>query len=44
MGRTGMQGRGLLGHWGPNHATDPVVTRYVAWWYHRVQRGPPVCL
>ena len=26
-GRTGLQGRGLLGRWGPNHAGDPVVTR-----------------
>ena len=28
-GRTGMRGRGLLGKWGPNHAADPIVTRYV---------------
>jgi ADP-ribose pyrophosphatase len=28
-GRTGMIGRGLLGKWGPNHAADPVVTRFV---------------
>lgn len=27
-GRTGMSGRGLLGKWGPNHAADPIVTRY----------------
>lgn len=27
-GRTGMTGRGLLGRWGPNHAADPVVTRW----------------
>lgn len=27
-GRTGMQGRGLLGKWGPNHAADPIVTRF----------------
>ncbi|CAF0881739.1 unnamed protein product [Adineta steineri] len=27
-GRTGLSGRGLLGHWGPNHAADPVVTRW----------------
>ena len=27
-GRTGMTGRGLLGKWGPNHAADPVVTRW----------------
>lgn len=28
IGRTGMTGRGLLGKWGPNHAADPVVTRW----------------
>lgn len=28
MGRTGMIGRGCLGRWGPNHAADPVVTRW----------------
>jgi len=28
FGRTGMKGRGLLGRWGPNHAADPVVTRW----------------
>ncbi|XP_052091143.1 transient receptor potential cation channel subfamily M member-like 2 isoform X6 [Mytilus californianus] len=28
MGRTGMIGRGLLGRWGPNHAGDPIVTRW----------------
>lgn len=27
-GRTGMRGRGLLGKWGPNHAADPLVTRW----------------
>ncbi|CAL9693760.1 unnamed protein product [Knipowitschia caucasica] len=27
-GRTGMAGRGLLGRWGPNHAADPIVTRW----------------
>ena len=27
-GRTGIAGRGLLGKWGPNHAADPVITRY----------------
>jgi hypothetical protein len=26
-GRTGLQGRGVLGRFGPNHAVDPVVTR-----------------
>ncbi|XP_068141841.1 ADP-ribose pyrophosphatase, mitochondrial [Drosophila tropicalis] len=28
MGRTGIRGRGLLGRWGPNHAADPIVTRW----------------
>ncbi|XP_058801554.1 ADP-ribose pyrophosphatase, mitochondrial isoform X2 [Phymastichus coffea] len=28
FGRTGMIGRGLLGRWGPNHAADPIVTRW----------------
>lgn len=27
-GRTGIIGRGLLGRWGPNHAADPIVTRW----------------
>ena len=27
-GRTGLAGRGMLGRWGPNHAADPVVTRW----------------
>lgn len=27
-GRTGMCQRGMLGKWGPNHAADPIVTRY----------------
>ncbi|XP_039250889.2 transient receptor potential cation channel subfamily M member-like 2 isoform X1 [Styela clava] len=27
-GRTGICGRGLLGRYGPNHAADPVVTRW----------------
>ncbi|XP_055986414.1 ADP-ribose pyrophosphatase, mitochondrial-like [Sorex fumeus] len=27
-GRTGMVGRGLLGRWGPNHAADPIITRW----------------
>ncbi|XP_023328432.1 ADP-ribose pyrophosphatase, mitochondrial isoform X2 [Eurytemora carolleeae] len=27
-GRTGIQGRGVLGRWGPNHAADPIVTRW----------------
>ena len=29
IGRTGLRGRGLLGKWGPNHAADPIVTRYL---------------
>ena len=24
-----MTGRGLLGKWGPNHAADPIVSRYL---------------
>ncbi|XP_026761618.2 ADP-ribose pyrophosphatase, mitochondrial [Galleria mellonella] len=28
IGRTGICGRGILGRWGPNHAADPVVTRW----------------
>ncbi|XP_078414681.1 ADP-ribose pyrophosphatase, mitochondrial-like isoform X2 [Cetorhinus maximus] len=28
MGRTGIASRGLLGKWGPNHAADPIVTRW----------------
>lgn len=28
VGRTGVSGRGQLGKWGPNHAADPVVTRW----------------
>ncbi|XP_069591055.1 ADP-ribose pyrophosphatase, mitochondrial isoform X2 [Ranitomeya imitator] len=28
MGRTGIIGRGLLGRWGPNHAADPIITRW----------------
>ncbi|XP_030052941.1 ADP-ribose pyrophosphatase, mitochondrial isoform X2 [Microcaecilia unicolor] len=27
-GRTGIAGRGLLGRWGPNHAADPIITRW----------------
>ncbi|XP_030829234.1 transient receptor potential cation channel subfamily M member-like 2 [Strongylocentrotus purpuratus] len=27
-GRTGLSGRGLLGRWGPNHAADPIATRW----------------
>jgi len=28
LGRTGLAGRGCLGRWGPNHAADPIVTRW----------------
>ncbi len=28
QGRTGLSGRGVLGRWGPNHAADPIVTRW----------------
>ncbi|XP_066991481.2 ADP-ribose pyrophosphatase, mitochondrial [Anabrus simplex] len=28
VGRTGLAGRGILGRWGPNHAADPIVTRW----------------
>ena len=28
VGRTGLQGRGVLGKWGPNTAADPLVTRW----------------
>ena len=28
VGYTGLRGRGLLGRWGPNHAADPLVTRW----------------
>ncbi|CAL1296034.1 unnamed protein product [Larinioides sclopetarius] len=27
-GRTGLSGRGRLGHWGPNHAGDAIVSRW----------------
>jgi len=27
-GRTGITGRGHLGKWGPNHAADPIVTKW----------------
>lgn len=29
VGRTGMTGRGLLGNYGPNHAADPLLTKFV---------------
>lgn len=36
-GRTGVSGRGVLGKWGPNHAADPIVTR----WKHG-EHGEPL--
>ncbi|KAH8408116.1 hypothetical protein KR222_008986 [Zaprionus bogoriensis] len=38
IGRTGLTGRGLLGRWGPNHAADPIVTRW-----KRDAQGQIVC-
>src|SRR6218665_825757 len=29
-GRTGLSYRGMLGKWGPNHAADPIITRWKA--------------
>lgn len=28
FGRTGINGRGILGRWGPNHAADPIVSTW----------------
>jgi len=36
-GRTGLSGRGILGRYGPNHAADPIVTRW-----KRDERGNPI--
>lgn len=36
VGRTGLRGRGLLGRWGPNHAADPIITRW-----KRTESGDP---
>jgi len=36
VGRTGLIGRGLLGRWGPNHAADPIVTRWKTFENQRV--------
>ncbi|XP_050350488.1 ADP-ribose pyrophosphatase, mitochondrial isoform X2 [Nymphalis io] len=38
VGRTGICGRGVLGRWGPNHAADPVVTR----WKHTEKDKKPI--
>ncbi|XP_041868409.1 ADP-ribose pyrophosphatase, mitochondrial [Melanotaenia boesemani] len=45
LGRTGLTGRGLLGRWGPNHAADPIVTRWKvdpsgAKMHHPVSKNP----
>lgn len=37
IGRTGVCGRGLLGRWGPNHAADPIVTRWKMEYKQRVK-------
>lgn len=29
VGRTGLKGRGVLGKWGPNHAADFILTRWL---------------
>jgi len=44
MGRTGITGRGLLGKWGPNHAADPIVTRWKRDGKHQkiLVKGKPV--
>ena len=39
-GRTGQQGRGILGRWGPNHAADPVVTRWKRNYEGVVEQNP----
>ncbi|KAF7659303.1 hypothetical protein LDENG_00000110 [Lucifuga dentata] len=44
-GRTGITGRGLLGRWGPNHAADPIVTKWKvdakgAKMHHSVSKRP----
>ena len=36
-------GRGRLYHWGPNHAGDPVVTRYVSLSTMRCRKGNEIC-
>lgn len=38
VGRTGLRGRGMLGRWGPNHAADPLVTRW-----RRDQHNKVIC-
>lgn len=38
VGRTGLRGRGMLGRWGPNHAADPLVSRW-----KRDEHGNIIC-
>lgn len=40
VGRTGLRGRGVLGRWGPNHAADPIVTRWKRCKSHEVELHP----
>lgn len=40
VGRTGVCGRGCLGRWGPNHAADPIVTRWKRTSNHEVDLHP----
>jgi len=45
VGRTGLMGRGCLGRWGPNHAADPIVTRFKRNQKHEVvkdTKGMPI--
>ncbi|CAL1535414.1 unnamed protein product [Lymnaea stagnalis] len=39
IGRTGVSGRGCLGRWGPNHAADPIVTRWKMEGKSHMQKG-----
>lgn len=40
QGRTGLMGRGTLGRWGPNHAADPIVTRWKVDESGKIIQGP----
>lgn len=40
VGRTGITGRGCLGRWGPNHAADPIVTRWKRSNDDEIERDP----
>lgn len=42
-GRTGLRGRGILGKWGPNHAADPIVTRWKRDVDDQVAQHPVTC-